>query len=313
MKKITPKFTFKKRRNFKMVTPCCNRLNSDGKFVSYNETSEQYGYCHSCGKPYLPKSLYEDDKGVKYTWNDILKKYEPLSLDFENIKLVKPQKTNITEQKFIPEKTIWDYYLRQPQNNLLTYLKNKYSSYDTEEVFKQYILGNTYDGGVVFWQINKKLKVQKGKVAYYDTNGRRTNKFNQPYTNEKGYFSCLFGEHLIVNNPDLKSKQKLILVESEKTAIVGAIVLKKYTWLSYCGRNGLTRSKYESLKGHDVIIIPDFSKKDIEIMSKKCLELKEIGVNACVLDITRGRNDNQLKNDNLYNCDLEDIIRGFKI
>lgn len=313
MKKIKPAFTFKKRRNFKMITPCCNRINSDGKFVSYNETPEQYGYCHSCGKPNLPDSLYEDEKGKKYTWNDVLKKYEPLNLNFKNIKLKSPKNPKIINQKFIPEKIIWDYYFQQPQNNLLNYLKNTYSRYDTEEVFKQYMLGNTTDGGIMFWQINKNLKVQKGKIAYYDTNGRRTNKFNQPYTNEKGYFSCLFGEHLLVNSPNLKKKQKLILVESEKTAIVGAIVLKKYTWLSYCGRNGLTKTKYESLKGHDVIIIPDFSKKDIEIMSKKCIELREIGINANVLDITLGRNDEQLRKDNLYNCDLEDIIRNINL
>lgn len=75
----------------------------------------------------------------------------------------------------------------------------------------------------------------------------------QPYTNQKGYYSCLFGEYLILDR--FKGRQKLVLVESEKITIVGAILLPEFTWLAYGGSNGLTKSKYNCLIGHKILII----------------------------------------------------------
>ncbi len=86
-----------------------------------------------------------------------------------------------------------------------------------------------------------------------------------------------------------------------------------YTWLSYGGSTGLTDKKYACLIGHNVLIIPDISSKDVSIINNKIIELRELGVNAKIWDMTNGRNDEELKKDGIYNCDLEDFFRQLEI
>jgi hypothetical protein len=81
-------------------------------------------------------------------------------------------------------------------------------------VQKMYYIGNTNDGGTIFWNINKDLKVQKSKICYYKKNGKRTSKFKVPYKNKDGYFNCLYGEYLLN-----KYDKPTVLVESKKTII----------------------------------------------------------------------------------------------
>ena len=78
--KIDQKFEFNNKRNLKLITPCCNKSNKDGKFVNYKKLPEVYGYCHSCGKASLPPSIYKDKKGEEYIWNDTNNCFDPLVL-----------------------------------------------------------------------------------------------------------------------------------------------------------------------------------------------------------------------------------------
>jgi|GEM_PF-1635119 len=314
MRKLKIEYRHKAKRNPNIITPCCNKSNKDGKFATYHDLPEIYGYCHSCGKQSLPPSIYLDELGSKHIWNDQAKKYEPIDFTRQNTTIIKQKhskngsKTNtISRQKFIAEDIIWQYNSNKPENNLIKYLRKTYNVKRVNEVITDYILGNTKDGAICFWQINKQNLVQKVKIMYYNSNGKRHGKTIQPYTNPNGYYSCLFGEHLILDK--FKGKQKLILVESEKTAIVGAILLPEFTWLAYGGSNGLTKSKYNSLIGHNVLIIPDMSVKDVQITQNKIIELNKIGVSANIWDMTNGRSDEQLKIDGDYNCDLEDVFR----
>ena len=312
MKKQEIKYTFNSKRNKKIVTPCCGKLNKDGKFANYKELPENFGHCHSCGKTTLPPTIYINDLGEEQTWNDELRKFEPLTNNASVLNQQTATKLNNTSnhlinQSFIPESIIWKYYEKKPENNLLKYMRATYGNKATNLVKEQYVLGTTNDGGVIFWNINKDLKIQKAKVAYYKLNGRRKQFFKQPYKNENGYYSCLFGEHLILDS--YRGKQIIILVESEKTAVIGSLLLPKYTWLSYGGSTGLTERKYECLVGHTVLIVPDISNKDVEIMKNKTIQLRKIGVNANLWDMTKGRSDEELERDGIYNCDLEDVFR----
>lgn len=316
MKKLKIDYRHRTKRNPNIITPCCNKSNKDGKFATYYDLPEKYGYCHSCGKASLPPTAHIDDFGRKYYWNTAQKKFEPIDISTQytavTTKIVgsKARKVNaVIKQKFINETIIWQFYANQPDNNLINYLRKTYNTNVVNKVLADYIVGNSVNGGVCFWQINKQLLVQKVKVMYYDTNGKRQGKIIQPYSNQKGYYSCLFGEHLIIDK--FKGLQKLVLVESEKTAIVGAILLPQYTWLAYGGSNGITKQKYKCLIGHKVLIIPDMSEKDVQIIENKISELKQIGVDVNIWDMTNGRSDEQLKLDGEYNCDLEDLFRRF--
>lgn len=213
-------------------------------------------------------------------------------------------------QKYISEEIIWKHFNLKPENNLLQYLRDTYGNEKVDEVKETYVIGTKYDGGIFFWNINKDLNVQKAKIAYYNKNGKRTDKFKVPFKNEDGYYSCLFGEHLIYDS--LKGKETIVLVESEKTAIIGHILLPKYVWVAYGGINGLTQNKLATLIGHTVLIIPDISQNAVDIMFQKLPRMIAMGINVKIWDMTEGKSDEELKSLGIYNNDLEDIFRKMK-
>ncbi|MGJ5642809.1 DUF6371 domain-containing protein [Formosa sp. S-31] len=195
------------------------------------------------------------------------------------------------------------------ENPLLKYLRSTYGNTETEIVKELYHIGTSKHNGTIFWYINVYGKAQKAKVSFYDTNGKRTNKFKVPYKNEDGYYSCLFGEHLLGSKEHYS--KPIILVESEKTAIVCAIRLPQYNWLAYGGINGLTDEKLKVLIGNQITIIPDMSRNAVSIMENKIDYLKSIDIDAKIWDMTNGKTDDQLKDEGWYNCDLEDFFRIF--
>ncbi|WP_431107736.1 DUF6371 domain-containing protein [Winogradskyella poriferorum] len=317
MKRVYLELKFSSKRNPNLITPCCGKKNrgSSGslKFVNYVGLPEQFGFCHSCNKATLPPTLYEDENGNRFTYNQTFRKYEKL-IDFTPSPNLINGKINGTVkplQKFIEEQVVIDSTLVKPENNLLLYLRKTYGNQKAVKAKEEYLIGTYNDGATMFWEINKKLQVQKCKLSYYRKNGRRTEKFNHIYTNKNGYYSCLFGEHLIIDN--LKGKQTVILVESEKTAIVGSILLPRYTWLSYGGKNGFKQEKYSCLIGHKVLVIPDMENDSVNIIKKKVAELQKIGVLANIWDMTNGRTDEELIKLGLYGNDLEDIFRKITV
>ncbi|MEH1007459.1 DUF6371 domain-containing protein [Winogradskyella sp. ECml5-4] len=325
MKKLSINLEFSKKRNPNLITPCCGKKNrgSSGslKFVNYVGLPEQFGYCHSCGKATLPPTVYEDRNGNRFTYNKTLNRYEKLN-DFIPLPNPKNRKKNRNEnrnenrtekpqQKFIEEQIAIESTFVKPENNLLIYLRKTYGNQKTDKAKEEYLIGTHTDGATIFWEINKHLQVQKCKLSYYKKNGRRTERFNQIYTNKNGYYSCLFGEHLIIDN--LKGKQTIILVESEKTAIVGSILMPKHTWLSYGGKNGFKKEKYDCLIGHKVLVIPDMENDSVNIMKNKVSELCKIGVLAKLWDLTNDLSDEELKEKGTYGNDLEDIFRNITV
>lgn len=304
LQKTKLELTFNSKRDYKLITPCCGRNNADGKFTNYKNLSQEYGYCHSCGKASLPPTIYIDENGEQYIWNELESKFQTdLILPKNNI--INAPKATV--QKFINESIIWKYFKVNPENNLLQYLCKKYGDLKTEDAKETYALGTSNDGGIIFWSINSNLKVQKAKIAYYDTNGKRTNKFKVPYKNEDGYFNCLFGEHLVYEK--IKTNKTIVLTESEKTAIIGYILFPQYVWVAYGGINGLTENKVSCLIGHNVLIIPDMSENAVSIILNKIPTLISLGINAKIWDMTESKTDDQLKLEGIYNNDLEDVFR----
>lgn len=320
LKKNDLHLEFKKKRNLKLITPCCSKSNKNGKFVNYKDLRECYGYCHSCGKTTLPPTQYTDENGSIYEWDNLQSKFIPSvlqssyksvgqSTDSDTSKRHTSGRSMVRKLKYIEKEVVTRYVQVQPQNNLLSYIGKTYGEKNKEFVKNVYQLGTSKDRGVIFWSINKQQKVQKAKVVYYNKEGKRKQKFKVPYKNEDGYYSCLFGEHLL-GLPEYKNKP-IILVESEKTAVICAINLPKYNWLSYGGINGLTDAKLEVLKGENIILIPDMSSNAVSIMNKKLPLFSELGITVKIWDMTNGKTDEVLKEEGLHNCDLEDYFRGF--
>ncbi len=285
------------------------KLNKDGKFVNFGNLPNHFGYCHSCGKASLPQTTYRDSFGDEYFWNDDQKRFEKKTDCISNVDSLSSYQQLIVkkEQQFIDEAIIWKYFHIIPESPLLLYLRKTYGDAKTHEIKEIYSIGSTTDGGTIFWSINDRLKVQKAKIVYYDCNGRRKNKFKVPYKNEDGFYTCLFGQHLITSA--VKGKQTIVLVESEKTAIVGHVLMPKFIWIAYGGCNGLTTDKLQPLIGHNVLIIPDMSENAVSIILGRIPLMLQMGIHVKIWDLTEGKTDEQLKLDGVYNNDLEDVFR----
>jgi len=63
---------------------------------------------------------------------------------------------------------------------------------------------------------------------------------------------CLFGEHLITSKHD-----QVIVVESEKTAIIGSINITDYVWVATGGKSSGVVDKLKVLKNYKVTLVPD--------------------------------------------------------
>jgi len=315
LEKIKLDLKFKQKRNYKLITPCCNRSNKDGKYINFIGMGDQYGYCHSCGKISLPESVYQDEKGEKYIWNENIKEFEKVDASFVSNNIIidnKPaiNQTKKIELKYIDPSLVKESILRQPENNLLVYIRNIYGDNNTEKVVNLYYLGTDPTGYIVFWSVDKNLMVRKAKAIQYNVTGKRTSKIRSPYLNDDGYKACLFGEHLLKFGD--RDKDIYVLVESEKTAIISSIILPEYWWLAYGGINGLTSDKMKALKGYRVLVIPDMSENAVSIIKNKITLMMQLGIYAKIWDMTGGRTDEQLKQDLDYNNDLEDIIKKQK-
>lgn len=307
-RKIEQILIFEKKRNTKLITPCCFKSNKNSKFVTYKNYPEIYGYCHSCGKATLPPTIYEDDKGNQYYWDcntntfkNVLQLYDKPVLQRGNC--------NTNESKFtkyIDFQAVNQTLKKKTENNLLWYLRQQYCNTTVNYIKELYYIGTSKTNGTVMWNINIDKKVQKAKVFFYTKQGKRKQFFNVPYKNEDGYYYCLYGEHLLKNN-----KKPIVLVESEKTAIVCAIEFPEYIWLSFGGINGMTNDKMKVLSGKNILIVPDLSENARRITLKKIEELKELNINAKMWDLSNGMSDFELKEIGIYNMDLEDFLRVF--
>ncbi|MCB9059043.1 MAG: toprim domain-containing protein [Calditrichae bacterium] len=140
-------------------------------------------------------------------------------------------------------------------------------------------------------------KNQKTMFFYKNLNGRFTNikrvKFKADLHRDKsdpprflsekdGYkINCLYGEHLLKEAPLSKS---VILVESEKTAVIGSFIEKENIWLATGGATHFNEAKAHVLKGRKVIIAfdADDAGRRAAIDAKKILDA--LSISATIFD-----------------------------
>lgn len=250
-----------KGNRYKVAPQCpCGKNNRDGKFVPYlicGTPSNKYGFCHSCGKTFLPND------------NNTFRKLTNVNYVVPPIKkTVPPQEMN---------KTFKNYEL----NNFVKWLEKRFP-FDYKQSIKKYRVGTNNNGGTLFWHISIDDKVLNAKNIYFDhSTGKRikTRPIYNLYSIDKGYSTCLFGENLLKNN-----NKTVALVESEKTAIVSNIVYPDLTWLATGGANGLTYEKASILKSKNIIYIPDCDDAGRNSIEKVSTILNKMNIQFKIMD-----------------------------
>ena len=161
-----------------------------------------------------------------------------------------------------------------------------------ERLAKEYALGATKDGSVIFWQIDTQGRVRTGKVMKYDhKTGHRVKdagginwihsmmKKRELLPNDYNLVQCLFGEHLLRMYPN----KVVALVESEKSALIASGVFPDCVWLATGGKSQLSVDKLKVLKERTVIMFPDVD--GFDYWKEKAKEVEAIGCKVIVSDL----------------------------
>jgi hypothetical protein len=172
----------------------------------------------------------------------------------------------ISEQKppsFINGDVVKATQKHYPQNNLFMFLADKLGIVQIDLLFKEYRVGTArkWFGSTVFWQIDAQQRVHAGKIMAYDKCGHRVKdvpavtwahaEMKLPDFNLQ---QCFFGEHLLPVYPE----KKIVIVESEKTALIAAYFFPNLLWLASGGCGGcMNRTAAQALAGRDVVLLPD--------------------------------------------------------
>lgn len=158
---------------------------------------------------------------------------------------------------------------------------------EVNRVFQLYRIGATEEFNTVapalasaFPYLNASGDCVDIHLMPYDKDGhRRKEGYNQNWLLAKRKQSdrrgewCLFGEHLLNLNPSAP----VGVVESEKTALIAAIVAPGYVWAATGSLNNLNARRCKELKGRAVYIFPDID--GISEWRKKAKALQQEGFN----------------------------------
>jgi len=283
----------------KHLCPNCGKK----RFVRYIDTQtgeylpEQYGRCDRESKcsyhlnPYTDgyaKAVWEQERGNRSefpnNWKPKRKKAtpqptpEPVFFDFDTFKkTLEPERYK--ENTFI--------------QNLFYRVQFPFEVDEVTKVVKLYRLGTvikgSWTGAVTLPYIDKKGFVRTIQVKKFDEQNHTTvqNKLDKvilsglkkenravpewltkhiEYGDEYGYFTCLFGEHLLSKYPN----NPVALVEAPKTAVYGTLYFglpetpESLIWLAVFNKSSFTSEKafdkIKVLQGRFVYVFPDLSK-----------------------------------------------------
>jgi len=183
------------------------------------------------------------------------------------------------EPSFIPDEVMRGSFNHYDQNNFALWLCGVFGEEKALELALTYGLGTSkhWTGAAVFWQIDEAGRVRRGKVILYDAKtGRRV---KEPRNMVHGVHSllgmpdrkpepCLFGLHLAADD----RTKPVAVVESEKSAIIGAGYVPGFTWMATGGAAALNRALLEPLHGRRVVLFPDLGAAG-ERWAEKAVEL----------------------------------------
>ncbi len=237
----------------RLTCPNCGRKRC---FVPYVDDNDQivgnhYGRCNhesSCGYvKYPPSEPYEPYTPQPH--------YKPLTPKLPCINTIPLQIVNKTLR---PDLT----------SDLTAFLLTIFDRPTINKALEEYRIGITKNNDTVFYQIDNEGRFRTGKIMKYnrETGHRiKDGSVKAPITwvhsllKQQGKLpqnweltQCLFGEHLLSRYPD----KDVILVEAEKTALIGTLVLPHYIWVATGGKSQLG-NKINVLEGRRIIAFPD--------------------------------------------------------
>lgn len=255
--------------NTRHKCPRCGDVHSFTFYIDNegNVLNEIVGRCNhesGCGYHYTPSQFFKDNPRAKER-RDGWQNTKPSRLPYSIPAYTPPKQTN-------PINTIPFEYVEKSKclnSDFVHFLSLLFGIEQIKDVAEQYGIGATRAGDVIYWQIDTENRVRTGKIMKYNPiNGHRikegVGQVDWIHSRLKRLGNlpadwilsqCLFGEHLI--NKEGNKEKMVALVESEKSAIIGAMQFPEYLWLATGGINNFNAEKLKVLSGRKVVIFPD--------------------------------------------------------
>ena len=256
----------------KLTCPSCGRPRCFVPYVDDNNEilDETVGRCDhesSCAYHRTPAEYFEQNPGARPqgdAWRqppEWLKRRKPQS----SLRLVaKPQPKGHID--LMPLDLVKKSIRTDRPCNFLTILRSLFPEEKVQELAAMYRLGVTRRAEVIFFQFDGEGRCHAGKVVQYNPVTRKRvhdTGLDVDWLHHRmkkagilpeswNVDQCIFGEHLL----DKDSKRLVILVEAEKTAVIGAGYLPQYTWVATGGKTQLG-DKLNVLQGFKVMALPD--------------------------------------------------------
>ena len=259
--------TKKPRRKF--TCPSCHRHKCFTPYVDEEGLitfPEEVGICdhvNRCGYHFTPSEYFRNHP-------EVLKRQDYDTTPKPRIiKSPKPDPKPDYIDKDIMNRTFQKYLI----NPLFLFLVYVFGEKNAMAICQRYNVGTAskWGGSTVYWQVDKEGNVRSGKIMLYDpSTGHRVKderygaRVNWVHSELKMYEfhlqQCLYGEHLLPLHPD----KTVMLVESEKSALIASQFVPDYLWLATGGMQGCFNSRaLQVLKGRDVILFPDLGGYDV--------------------------------------------------
>lgn len=277
--------------------PKCGRKHTFTRYIdtenNNNYISDIVGKCDrldKCGYHYTPKEYFTDNP----------QKQNCLSV--ENIGKSTNKHFDKTPQPVQPQPICYflpDFLASWTINGdsaFRRWLVGRFGEQRVEHIFELYKVGGILDR-VVFWQWDYRGRLRTGKVMIYDSTGHRAKvegavnwvhamlKSDGSLHRDWELKQCLFGEHLLPQFP----KATVAVVESAKSALVGALLISGMVWVSVEGLMGLNSDKLSVLQGRNTIFFPDEG-MGYKVWSERVPEIAEkVGFNYRISSFMEGR------------------------
>ncbi len=275
-----------KGRSTRHTCPACRDRQSFARYLDGDTGTvihPSVGRCNhesGCGYHYTPKQFFAD--------NPERQNYGKVDTRVNG----KPQRPKPPKE---PGYILKEYVSRWSSydSNFVAFLRTLFDRSTIVRLMSNYHLGATENGSVIFWQIDGQDRIRTGKIMQYNpATGKRIKnasraidwvhsqlKRDGALPNDFNLVQCLFGKHLLKRHPD----KVVALVESEKSALIGAGVYPDYVWLATGGRSQLSTDKLRVLRGRTVVLFPDVDGYDH--WCKKASELEAMGCRMMVSDL----------------------------
>jgi hypothetical protein len=172
------------------------------------------------------------------------------------------------EPSFIPDDLANQSLTAYERNDFCRWLVRVFGEETAFRLADMYHIGTSkyYSGACIFWQQDMNGNIRGGKImAYNRETGRRIKEPHarvtwvhralkiEPYNLKQ----CLFGLHLAAS-----SSKPVAVVESEKSAIIGAGFVPGFIWMATGGKGTLSREILEPLQGRRIVLFPDLGAAD---------------------------------------------------